>query len=163
MNLSASQRRLGFIVLLILLMFSSCAPSATQVTEQLLGRWQRVDEGPYMDAPFPYADCLEFRPNGQLVELAYDAKSQQAWTIDVRHYAIASSGRVEIDGYCWHGKESIPCTHAYVAKRTDNTLYFTDEQAQPQPMTLQYRRIADFEPELPPMLAPPFASPTPTP
>jgi hypothetical protein len=163
MNLSAFQRRSVFVVLSILLVFSGCAPSATQITDQLLGRWQRVAEGPYMDAPFPSAKYLEFRPDGQLVELDYDAKLQQAWMLDVRHYAIAPSGRVEIDGYCWRGSESFPCTRAYVATRTDNKLNFTDEQAQPQPMTIQYRRIADFEPELPPMAPLPFASPTPVP
>lgn len=148
------------IVVAILLASSGCAPSRSQLAEQLLGRWQRVGEGSVME-PSAFAEYVEFRPGGQLVQLLWDAGPQQAWTIDMAHYAVSSAGRVEFSGYCWHGWERYPCAHTYAVSRAGNTLRITDEQDQHK--TVQYRRIADLEPEPPPTLVPPFPSPTPAP
>jgi hypothetical protein len=150
--------RQAFVGLAILLALSSCAPSPSQFTEQLLGRWQRVGNG-YLPEPYISAEYVEFRSDGQLVELLWDSRPQQAWTINVSHYAVSSDGRMEFSGNCWRGRDRYSCAHTYTVSRLGDTLRISDEQDQQK--TVQYRRIADLEPEPPPTLAPPFPSPTP--
>jgi hypothetical protein len=94
-----------------------------------------------------------------LVELLWDAGPQRAWTVNVSHYAVSSDGRVEFSGSCWRGWERYPCTHTYAVSLAGNSLRIADEQDRNR--KVQYRRIADLEPEPPPTLAPPFPSPTP--
>jgi len=149
--------RKAFVGFAILLALSSCAPALTE--NQLLGRWQRI-EG-YLPEPYRSAEYVEFRSGGELVELLWDSGSQQAWTINVSRYAVSSAGRIEFSGNCWRGGERYLCTRTYAASQMGNTLRITDEQDQQK--TVHYRRIADLEPEPPPRLAPPLASPTPCP
>ena len=154
----AFQRRVLLVAIAILFALSGCTPAAGSLAGRLLGRWQRIGEG-YLPEPYISAEHVEFRPDGQLIELLWDAGPQQAWTIAVAHYAISSNGHVEFNGYCWRGWERYPCTHTYAVARTGDTLRIIDIQDQNR--VVQYRRIADLEPEPPPTLVPPFASPTP--
>ena len=151
-------RRSVFVVLAIVLEFSGCAPSPAELASQLLGRWQRVGENG-LSEPYVFAEYVEFRPGGQLVELLWDPGPQQAWTVNVSHYAVSSDGRVEFSGDCWRGWERYPCAHTYVVSQAGTSLRIVDEQDRNK--KAQYRRIADLDPEPPPMLAPPFPSPTP--
>ena len=158
MIVPAFQRRSIFVVLVIFLVSSGCVPSAALHTEQLLGRWQRVEVG-NLTEPYVFAEYVEFRPGGQLVELLWDPGPQQAWTINVSRYAVVSDGRVEFSGNCWRGWERYFCTHTYAVSQAGTSLRIIDDQDRHK--TVQYRRIADLEPEPPPTLAPPFPSPTP--
>ena len=160
MIVSGLYRRAMLIVVAILLACSGCAPSASQLAGQLLGRWQRVGENS-LSGPDVFVEYVEFRPDGMLVELLWDAGPQRAWTINVAHYAVTADGQVEFSGNCWEGWKRYPCSRTYTVSRPGNTLRISDEQDQHK--TVQYRRVADLEPEPPPTLAPPFASPTPAP
>lgn len=160
MSVPAVSHRTAFVGLAILLALGSGAPAASPLTDQLLGRWQRVGEG-YLPEPYIAAEYVEFRPGGQLVELLWDSGPQRAWTINVSQYAVSFAGRVKLSGNCWRGWERYACTHTYTVLRLGDTLRVSDERDQQR--AVQYRRVADLEPELPPTLAPPFPSPAPAP
>ena len=153
-------RRAAFAILVLLLVLSGCAPSSATFTTQLLGRWQRVGER-NLTEPYVFAEYVEFRPGGELVELLWDPGSQRAWTINVSRYAATSDGRIEFSGNCWRGWDRYLCTRTYAVSQMGDALSIADVQDRQK--TVEYRRIADLDPEPPPTLAPPFPSPTPAP
>jgi hypothetical protein len=158
MIVPAFYRRSALLIVAIFLVSSGCTPSPTQLASQLLGRWQRVGENS-LSEPYVFAEYVEFRPDGQLIELLWDPGPQQAWTVNVSHYAVSSNGGVEFSGSCWRGWERYPCAHTYAVSQAGASLRIVDKQDRNK--NVQYRRIADLEPEPPPTLAPPSPSPTP--
>ncbi len=156
---STLYRRSTLVVFLLCLVLSSCAPSSDQVATRLPGRWQRVGEsGP--TEPNVFLSHLEFRPDGRLIHLLWDQGPQQMWMIGSSQYAVLADNRLELTGDCWRGWERFTCTRTYAVALAGDILRISDEQDSHKMVT--YQRFGDLSADLPPTLAPPFPSPTPS-
>ena len=146
--------------MLLLLASSGCAASTADPASEILGRWQRVGQPGIGEPASLLSEYVEFRENGQLVMLLFDQGPGQFWTTGSERYALVSRDRVQVTGTCWQGWESYECSRVYgFALGGDTLRIFDGPQTERQ---VEYQRIGTIDKDLPPTLAPPFPSPTPS-
>jgi hypothetical protein len=162
----ASRRKPGqalihlFASAILLITVAGCTILAGDPSQEILGRWQRVGQATVGDPLGSLAsEYVEFRENGQLVSLLYDAGPDRFWTTRTNGYSFPERGRIRIEGHCWRSWERFDCTGEYsYALSGDHLRISEDGNADGQ---VEFRRSAALEPGPPPTLVPPGPSPTP--
>jgi len=149
-------------VILLATLLSGCGAATNSLESALLGRWERVGEPSIGDPLSSLGKHIEFRENGLLVVLLRDEClkcSQAIWTVGTAEYSPIGQNRIQVTGKCWQGWESHSCTQTYRLVVAGDNLTIYDEITGVQD---EYERIGEVEESLPPTLAPPFPSATPT-
>ena len=139
---------------------AGCTILSGDPSQHILGRWQRVGQATLGDPLGSLAsEYVEFRENGQLVSLLYDAGPNTFWTIHTNSYAFPQSGRIRIEGYCWRSRERFDCTGEYAFTLSGDRLWISE--AGDANGRVEFRRAGAAGKEPPPTLVPPGPSPTP--
>ena len=163
-------RRLS-AALLVLALTAACAPAgpspANPGAPSLLGRWHRLEPA----SPGFVADPLgslaqpeiELREQGLLADLLLDSGND--FTTVTGRYALVDASHLQIDGQCWQGYASHPCSQTYrFTLNADHLTLFGDGQVVAGAVAngqLDYQRSGPPAASLPPTLVPPGPSPTP--
>ncbi len=74
-------------------------------------------------------------------------------TVGTGRYVLTGAHRIDLEGRCWKGYESFPCTRAYHLDVSGDHLTLSAEDGSGGQVA--YRRIGVVGRELPPTLAPP--------
>ena len=150
----------AFAATILLTLVAGCTLLAGDPSHRILGRWERVGQATTGDPLGSLAsEYVEFREDGQLVSLLFDAGPDRFWTIHTNSYAFPERGRIRIEGHCWRSWERFDCTGEYsFALSGDHLRISEDGDANGR---VEFRRTGELEPEPPPMLVPPGPSPTP--
>jgi len=176
----ALNRRLA-AALLILALVAGCAPvgltaanpgaanpgAANPGTASLQGRWHRLDSGQPGFVADPLGSMaqpdLELRAQGLLADLLLDSGND--FTTVTGRYALVDASHLQIDGKCWQGYASHPCSQTYrFTLSGDHLTLFGDGQVVAGAVAngqLDYQRTGPAAASLPPTLVPPGPSPTP--
>jgi hypothetical protein len=161
----STHRCLAPVLLVLSLVLSACAPASPAA--RLQGRWHRLDAA----LPGFVADPLgslaqsdiEVRDQGLLVGLLLN--SGQAFTTLSGGYALVDAEHIQIDGKCWQGYDSHPCSQTYrFSLSGDHLILFGDGQVVAGAVAngqLDYQRSGPVAAALPPTLVPPMPSATP--
>ncbi len=164
--------RLKVLASVILLALSACVPSSLARPAQrsavfLLGRWHRLDPVPPGFVADPLGSLaqpdIELRDQGLLVELLVE--SANTFTTVTGGYALVDATHIHIDGKCWQGYDSHPCSQTYrFSLSGDHLTFFGDGQVVAGEVAngqLDYQRTSPPAAALPPTIVPPGPSPTP--
>ena len=145
---------------ILLVALVSCLGISEDPSQQILGRWQRVREVTLGDPLGSLAsEYVEFREGGQLITLMYDKGPDTFWTTNKANFSFPESGRIEVQGFCWQGWERYDCSGEYSYTLSGDRLQIMEDQ-DPNSQA-EYKRIGALDPDPPPTLVPPFATPTP--
>ena len=147
---------------------SSVSRPATQSSANpLQGRWHRVDTAQAGFVADPLGSLaqadIELRDEGVLVDLLLG--SGKVFTTATGGYSLVDGEHIQIEGLCWQGYASHPCSQSYrFSLSGDRLTFFGDGQTVAGLVangTLEYQRTGPAGAALPPTLVPPGPSPTP--